>query len=122
MPVTQARQTRSVVEKHLNAFGTGDIDAIMADYADDAVFVTADSVLQGTEEIRTLFEKLLDDLPPGSPLTLEQQQIQGELAFLVWSGESDTVQVHFATDTLIVRDGKITMQTFAAHMEKKERS
>jgi len=41
------------------------------------------------------------------------------MAYIVWSGESGKLKIPFATDTLIVRDGKIVAQTFAAQMERK---
>ena len=50
---------------------------------------------------------------------MKQQLIDGEVAYIVWSGESDALDISFATDTLIVRNGKTVMQTFAAQMEAK---
>jgi hypothetical protein len=41
------------------------------------------------------------------------------VAYIVWKAESDTFTFHLATDTLVVKEGKIHVQTFAAHMEKK---
>jgi hypothetical protein len=34
-------------------------------------------------------------------------------------GESEKLKIPFATDTVVVRDGKIVAQTFAARMETK---
>lgn len=84
---------------------------------EDAVLITSDGVLRGKEEIRALFEGLVADFPPGSAFEMSQRIVEGELAYIVWSGESERLKIHFATDTLIVRDGKIVMQTFAAQME-----
>jgi ubiquinone/menaquinone biosynthesis C-methylase UbiE len=66
----------------------------------------------------TLIE-ILADFPPGSSVDLRQQLIEGEVAYLVWSGESQRVRIPFATDTLLIREGKIVMQTFAAQTEAK---
>ena len=104
---------------HLHAFGSGDVDAIMADYHEDAVFITPEGALRGSGEIRPLFVSLVADLPPGSALEVCQQIIEGEIAYLVWSGESGKLKIPFATDTLIIRDGKIVAQTFASQMEMK---
>jgi len=98
---------------HVQAFGSGDVDAIMADYHENAVFITPDSVLRRSAEIRTFFEGLVADFE------ISQQLIEGDLACVVWSGESEKLKIPFATDTLIVRDGKISAQTFAAQMEAK---
>jgi len=115
-------QTEETLNNHIYAFAQGDVTAIMADYAEDALFFTPDGVLRGKAEIRPLFERLLADFPPGSEVELRQQLIEGETAYVVWSGESEQLKIPFATDTLLIRDGKIVVQTFAAQIEVKEMS
>lgn len=114
-----SQQTEKTLHNHLQAAEHGDVDAIVADYAEDAVFFTPDGLLRGRDEIRALFEQLVADFPPGSTVEMKQQLIDDELAYLVWSGESEKLSIPFATDTLIVRDGEIVQQTFAAQMEAK---
>lgn len=41
----------------------GDLDGILSDYAEDAVFITPKGVLRGKDGVRQGFVKLLDDLP-----------------------------------------------------------
>ena len=113
------KRTEETLLEHLQAFGSGDVDAIMSDYDEAAVFIKPDGPLRGRAEIRSLFESLLADLPPGSALEVSEQIIEGEIAYIVWSGESEKLKIPFATDTFIVRDGKIIAQTLAAQMEKK---
>ncbi len=113
------KQTEETLLKHLQAFGSGDVDAIMADYDETAVFIMPNGPLRGKDEIRLLFESLVADLPPGSTLEVSEQIVEGEIAYLVWSGESEKLKVPFATDTFIVRDGKIVAQTLAAQTERK---
>lgn len=114
-----AHQTKQTLQNHLQAAERGDVDAIVADYAEDAIFFTPDGLLRGRSEIRAFFEQLMADFPSGSTIEVKQQIVDGELAYLVWSGESETLSIPFATDTLIVRDGKIVQQTFAAQMHAK---
>lgn len=114
-----SQHTEQTLHNHLQAAEHGDVDAIVADYAEDAVFFTPDGILRGREEIRSLFEGLVARFPPGSTVQMEQQLVDGELAYLVWSGESETLTIPFATDTLVVRDGQIAVQTFTAQMEAK---
>lgn len=121
LTLTQS-QTEEILNKHIYAFAQGDVAAIMADYAEEAVFFTPEGARRGQVEIRSMFEQLLTDFPPGSAVELHQQIIEGETAYVVWSGESERLKIPFATDTLLVRDGKIVMQSFAAHVEAKLRS
>jgi ketosteroid isomerase-like protein len=114
-------QTEKVLQHHLNAFSAGDVAAILADYADDALIITANETFKGLAEIRRWFTHLFADVfPPGrSSLKLSKQVVEGEVAFILWSGTAPNLHVPFATDTFILRDGKIVAQTFAAQMETK---
>ena len=92
----------------------------MSDYDEDAVMIMTDgTTLRGKAEIRSGFESLLADLPPGSTMEVSKQIVEGEIAYIVWSGESEKLRIPFATDTFVVRDGKIVAQTFTAQMEEK---
>ena len=113
------KRTEQTLLNHLQAFGRGDVDAIMTDYDEAAVFIKQDGTLRGTDEIRSFFESLVADLPPGSALDVSEQIVEEDIAYIVWSGESEKVKIPFATDTFIVRDGKIVAQTLAAQMERK---
>jgi ketosteroid isomerase-like protein len=113
------KRTEETLLKHLQAFGNGDVDAIMTDYDEAAVLIMPDGPLRGRAEIRSGFESLLADLPPGSTLEVSKQIVEGEIAYIVWSGESERLKIPFATDTFVVRDGKIVAQTFTPQMEKK---
>lgn len=115
-------QTEETLNSHIYAFAQGDLEALMADYAEEAVFFTPEGVLRGKADIRRLFEQLLADFPPGSAVEISQQLIDDEAAYVVWSGESERLKIPFATDTLLVRDGKIVIQTFAAQIEAKSMS
>jgi len=48
-----------------------------------------------------------------------QQLVEGEIAYIVWSAESQRYRIPLATDTYVIRDGKIVAQTFAARLEPK---
>lgn len=116
---TVTEQAERVLQHHMKAFTAGDIQAILVDYADDAMIVTANETFEGLAEIRRCFTQLFADVfPPGrSELKLSKQVVEGKIAFILWSGTAPHLNVPFATDTFILRDGKIVVQTFAAQME-----
>lgn len=115
---TSSQETQRALNSHLRAFAAGDVDAIMRDFSEDAVVYTPDGALRGKEPIRELFEALIRSLPPGSRVVIAKEIVDGELAYLIWSAESDRLRMPFATDTMIVRDGKIVRQSFAAQILK----
>jgi len=45
-----------------------------------------------------------------------KQDIEGEVAYVVWKAKSKTHNFHIGTDTFIVKNGKIVVQTFAGHI------
>ncbi|MEE9277380.1 MAG: nuclear transport factor 2 family protein [Dehalococcoidia bacterium] len=104
----------------MQAIGAGDVDGILSDYTEDSVLMTPDGTLRGIAAIRGLFEQFVGELlPPGSPIDLKRQEIEGEYAYILWSAESDKISIPTGTDTFVIRDGKIAFQTFAGHMIPK---
>ena len=55
--------TAEIFQHHAGALIAGDIDEIVADYADDAVFITPSGVRHGKGGVREGFTALLQDLP-----------------------------------------------------------
>jgi len=116
-----SEQTEKTLLHHLQTFGVGNVDAIMADYSEDAVLITPDGTLLGQAQIRPVFETFVTQiLPPGSTLTIVKQIIEGDIAYLLWAGESAHYRIPWGTDTFVIRAGKIVAQTFAAQMEAKD--
>jgi hypothetical protein len=113
--------TEEVLARHWRDFQAGDVESILKDYAPDAMVITAQATRKGVAQIRAAFETLFAEIMPAKTSTakLEKEVVEGELAFILWSGSSDKYKIPFATDTFLVRGGKIVRQTFAAVMEKK---
>ncbi len=109
-------KTKEVFDRHGKAFAENDMEALLADYADDAVVVTPDRTVTGLTEIRAHFEEAFKAFPKDSS-TYEtiKTVIKGDLAFTVWKAKTPVLEFSYATDTFIVQNGKITRQTFAGH-------
>ena len=58
-----ARTPQEVFQHHAEALIAGDIDGIVADYSEDAIFITPAGVKRGKEGIRQAFTQLLRELP-----------------------------------------------------------
>jgi ketosteroid isomerase-like protein len=112
--------TDNVLDHHLDALLACDLDAIMEDYDDSAVLVTPDVTLRGLAALREFFRGVVTDLiQPGSQIEATTRVVDGEFAYIVWHGESQTHRFPFATDTFVVRHGKIVFQSFAGQVEPK---
>jgi ketosteroid isomerase-like protein len=112
--------TREVLAHHLEFFGKRDLAGTMADYADEATFISQGGVLHGSNAIRQFFGTLFEEFQkPGMSFDMLQQEVDGETAYIVWTAESADNLYEMGTDTFIVRDGKIVTQTFAGKISPK---
>ena len=104
------RTPQEVFQHHAEALDAGDLDAIVEDYSDDAVFITPDGVKRGKDGIREAFTKLLADLP-NAEWALPTQIYDGDVLFLEWTATCAATKVEDGIDTFIFRDGMIRLQT-----------
>jgi ketosteroid isomerase-like protein len=81
------RAPQEVFAHHGKALAAGDLDEIVADYADDSVVITSAGVARGKDGVRKVFVKLLDDLP-NAVWDLKTQVLDGEVLFLEWAADS----------------------------------
>ncbi len=105
-----ARTPEEVFAHHAQALGAGDLDEIVADYADDAVFITPAGVQRGKDGIRSAFTQLLADVPDAA-WSLKTQIYEGDVLFLEWAADAGSTLVEDGIDTFIFRDGLIRLQT-----------
>jgi ketosteroid isomerase-like protein len=115
MPAT----TRSVLDHHLAAFDSGNMDVILSGYSADAVLLTPKGVFRGHKQIRPVLQRILDDIfADCTSFEMIRQIVEGDMAYIVWSAESKKVKVLLATDTFVIKGAKIVAQTYAASMEQ----
>jgi uncharacterized protein (TIGR02246 family) len=110
MEATSVRTPQEVFQHHAEALIAGDLEGIVADYSDDAVFITPDGVLRGKDGIREAFTKLLSDLPSADwevPTTI----FEGDVLFIEWKAVSESTMAEDGIDTFVFRDGMIRVQT-----------
>ena len=107
--------TKRVLDNHLSAFQRGDLVGVLSDYAADAVFFTKDGPLRGVDAIRPFFIALIDEFrKPGAEFVMTHELIDRDYAYILWTGATADNIYEQATDTFVVRDGKIVAQSFAA--------
>ena len=56
---------------------------------------------------------------PGTAFSMKQQFVEGDYAYVLWTAETADNVYEFATDTLVVRNGKIVAQSFAGLITPK---
>jgi len=117
---TMAATTKDVLTHHLDSFGKADLAGIMADYTAASCIFTAEGILRGPAAIKPLFVKLFEEFSkPGMSFDMLRQDVEGDVAYIVWKAETADNRYELGTDTFVVRDGKIVAQTFAGKITPK---
>ena len=115
-----ASTTEEVLRRHLQCFFEGDLEGVVSDYSADAVVFTPTGPLKGHDSIREFFRALINEFgQPGTTFSLQLQSIDGDFAYALWSAETADNVYEMATDTHVVRDGKIVAQSFAGLIRSK---
>ena len=100
-----------IVARHTAAVAKSDVDALMADYADDAVVLEAGKAIQGKPAIRALLAGMFPAPKPGAAPTgaaamkITRSWQEGSVGFFTW--ELPTIR---GTDEFLVRGDKIMVQ------------
>lgn len=107
---TIEEQTVAVMTAHVQALGQG-IAEIMRHYTEDSVVFAPEGPCQGLAQIRAYYESFLATRPDNflKRFTIVRQDVIGETAYVIWKAQP---YVRVGTDTFIVRDGKIVLNTF----------
>jgi len=111
--------TQDVLNHHLQAFASGDVEEALKDYTDDSVLISADGRLQGRASIRAALQELFSGLfRPGTyEVTVDAIEVEGDVAFTAWHSTNEGASIPLGTDTFLIRDGKIAVQTFALRVD-----
>jgi ketosteroid isomerase-like protein len=113
--------TKAVLDHHLAAFSAGSVDEILKDYTDDTALITPDAVIKGREAIHAAYSTMFSGLfKPGTyDFTMDAVHVEGDVAYIAWRASCATAEVALGTDTFVVRNSKIVVQTFAAKIDPK---
>ncbi|MBA3843191.1 MAG: nuclear transport factor 2 family protein [Actinobacteria bacterium] len=113
------RSPQEIFAHHAEALIAGDIDGIVADYADDAVFITPTGVRHGKEGVRAGFVALLADLP-SAEWAVPTQIFEGDVLFIEWNAVSSATKALDGIDTFVFDGDLIRVQTVRYTLEKTD--
>ena len=104
------RSTEQVYQDHLRALHDGDLLALMADYADDAILMTMVGASPGKAAIQAWFVEMLTSMPNVN-IVPGEYTVHGEIVMATWSAVSDVATVPQGVDTFVIHDDRIWLQT-----------
>jgi ketosteroid isomerase-like protein len=114
------RSTQAVLDHHLDCFGRGDLDGILADYSSTAVMFTPTGALKGPAAMRPVFQAIFKEFgQPGTSFSMTHRSVEGEYAYIVWSAETVDNVYEMGTDTFVVQNDQIDVHSFALKVRSK---
>ncbi len=115
---SREQQALAVFKRHVAAFNSGNLDAVLNDFGEHSVVTTPDGVFEGPEQIRALYGGLLAEFgtidrgdSPG--LTVDALHARHDMIFITWHAESLHHVFTFGTDTFICKDDTFERQSIA---------
>ncbi|HTR46980.1 MAG TPA: nuclear transport factor 2 family protein [Verrucomicrobiae bacterium] len=108
-----ARTPEQVVNHHWEAFTHRDLEAVLSDYADDAIFIAPNQTVQGKAALRQMFSKFLTgtasaQAPPSFEVKVTSD---GDVGYEHWVSNAGKPNAMEGTDAFVVRHGKILFHT-----------
>ena len=125
LPAFAAADTK-VLDHHVANMKSGNLEAVLSDYAPDAVvvtpagMVTPDGVFVGPD-VRSLFRVLTgkDNLPGNKTMQTRYQSAGADTSIMHWVQFKGTAKEVSGYDVFVVRGGKIVFQSVTVNPAKK---
>ena len=108
--------SHKLFQKHWDSVQSGDMAAIVCDYAEDALLIRPARTLSGHEGCRTFFHDLFQEL---EGFSAQQHSVTvGEATVLLeWRASHADGRKAIGVDTFIIENGKIQIQTLAFEIQ-----
>ena len=107
-------KTKQVLDHHWKAFIQNNLNEVMADYTEESVLITPDETFKGLDAMRKNFQDAYTKFRKDkTAFQLNKSVIDRDVAYILWQAKTPTFNLTYATDTFIIRDGKIIRQTYA---------
>ena len=107
------RTPEQVVTHHLAVFTAHDVEGILSDYADDAIFISSRQTVQGKVALRRLFESFSASGSGKAPAPVFEATVtsEGDVGYEHWVSNPGEPGSMAGTDAFVVRHGKILFHT-----------
>jgi ketosteroid isomerase-like protein len=104
------RSTKEAFYHHVQAVQSENLDDIVADFHEDAVFLTPGRVRRGRDGVREAFAELLGAMPHATWET-RSLTFADDVVLAQWSAQGGDNRVDDGVDTIVFRDGLITVHS-----------
>ena len=109
----EARTPEQVVAHHLTVFRAHDLEGVLSDYADDAIFIAPKSTVQGKTALRKMFASFFANANANAAAPVFDATVtaDGEVGYEHWVSNPGKPGSMAGTDAFVVRHGRIVFHT-----------
>ena len=108
----EARTPEQVVTHHLAVFRAHDLEGVLSDYADDAIFIAPKSRAQGKTALRKMFASFFANANANAaPVFDATVTAEGDVGYEHWISNPGQPGSMAGTDAFVVRHGRIVFHT-----------
>lgn len=107
--------TEQVWQHHIEAWQSRDLDGIVSDYTESSVLILNGRLFQGTQQIRSAFAQLFQ-IFDGGENRIDPVIFEGRIVYITWHFTPAHESEQFGTDTFVIEQGKIQVQTIASQL------
>ena len=115
-----------VLDHHVANMKSGDLEAVLSDYAPDAVVVTPAGMVSPNgvfigKDTRKLFSVLTskDNLPGNKTMETKYEPLSADTTLMRWVQFKGTPKEVSGYDVFVIRGGKVVFQTVTVNAAKK---
>jgi hypothetical protein len=88
------------------------MEEVMADYTEESLLITPDTTWKGLAAIRENFRRAFEGNRDDKTFVLKKSVVEKDIGYILWQISTPSTELIFATDTFVIRDGKIIRQTY----------
>jgi uncharacterized protein (TIGR02246 family) len=111
---------KEFADARIAAFGKGDVETLLAQYADDATVFTPGGVLHGKEQIRPMMEAVVAEFAqPGVTFNMVAVGALGQVVTFTWTAETNANVYELGSEAYVLADGKAVYQTLLTRTRPK---
>lgn len=111
--LTPTKTTAEVWQRHIDAWNQRNLSKIISDYDDESILILNGRIHQGPKQISEVFKSLFKIFDQGKN-QIDPVVTQGRIVYITWNFTSAGIETQFGTDTFVIEDGKIQVQTIAS--------
>jgi hypothetical protein len=108
-----SQSTEEVWQHHIEAWESRSLDEIAQDYSERSILILNNQVFTGSDQIKGVFSQLFKIFNSGKN-RIDTPVLRDRFVYITWNFTPDKRGEFFGTDTFVIEDGKIILQTIAS--------